>query len=79
MPAGSNLLPGTAVVVRSGTEHAQSIWQVAIPSAVTVGTGQQQWVESYTGKDPIKYTANNGVQLNGTEFSVKLGASLGSV
>ena len=79
MPAGSNLLPGTAVVVRSGNEHAQSIWQVAIPSAVTVGTGQQQWVESYTGKDPIEYTANNGVQLNGTEFSVKLGASSGLI
>lgn len=78
-PNGSSLIPGTSVAVKKGADHAQSIWQIANASSVTVGTGQQQWVESYTGKDPIEYTASNGLQLSGTSLSVKLGASSGLI
>ena len=79
MPQGSSLPPGASVVVKSGAEHAQSIWQLSNSNLVTVGTGGQQWVESYTGKDPIEYSAGNGLQLNGTTLSVRLGASSGLI
>lgn len=79
MLSGSSVLPGTSVPVRIGTEHSQSIWQLTNSSAVIVGTGAQQWTKSYTGKEPITYTAGNGLQLNGTALSVKLGASSGLI
>lgn len=79
MPQGSSLLPGTTVVVRSGAEHAQSIWQVSNTSMITVGTTGQQWLKAYRGKDPITYTAGNGLQLNDGAFSLRLGASSGLI
>lgn len=79
MPAGSTLLPGSMVVVKSGTDYAQSIWQLTTSSAVTVGSGGQNWAEGYAGKDPITYTASNGLQLSGTAFSVKLASSSGLI
>lgn len=79
MPNGSTLLPGTSVIVKSGTDYAQSIWQLATTSATVVGTGVQSWVEGYSGKDPISYSAGSGLQVSGTQFSVKLGASSGLI
>lgn len=79
LPQGSSLLPGTTVVVRSGAEHAQSIWQVSTTSLITVGSTGQQWTKTYRGKDPITYTAGNGLQLDDGAFSVRLGASSGLV
>lgn len=79
MPQGSSILPGTYVVVKSGAEHAQSIWQLTNANLITVGTGGQQWVESYSGKDPIEYSAGHGLQLNGTTLAVRLGSSSGLI
>ena len=79
MPQGSSLPPGASVVVKSGAEHAQSIWQLSSPNLVTVGTGGQQWTKGYSGKDPIEYSAGHGLQLNGTTLAVRLGASSGLI
>lgn len=79
MPNGATLVPGTSVVVKSGADHAQSIWQLSNASTTVVGSGGQSWVESYTGKDPVTYSAGNGLQLDDDTFSVKLGASSGLV
>lgn len=76
---GSTILPGTSVIVKGGTEYAQSIWQLTNSSAVTVGSGAQSWAEAYSGKDPVAYTAGNGLQLTGTAFSLRLGASSGLI
>lgn len=79
MPNGGTLIPGTIVAVRSGTENAQSLWQLSSTSAVTTGTHAQQWVKAYAGKDPVLYTAANGLQLSGSAFSIKLAASSGLI
>ena len=79
MPNGSTVIPGTAVMVRSGADHAQSIWQMTTTSPATVGTNSQQWVKAYAGKEPVTYTASNGLQLDGSVFSVRLGASSGLI
>lgn len=79
MPNGGTLIPGTFVAVRAGAENAQSLWQLTNTSPVTTATHAQQWVKAYSGKDPVLYTASNGLQLNGNAFSVKLGASSGLI
>lgn len=79
MPNGSTVIPGTAVVVQTGAEHAQSIWQMTTTSPAIVGTNSQQWSKSYAGKDPIEYAAGHGIQLNDETFSLKLGASSGLI
>lgn len=79
MPTGGSLIPGTTVAVRAGTDNAQSIWQLTNTSAIVTGTNGQQWSKAYAGKDPVNYTATNGLQLSGTSLSVKLGASSGLI
>ena len=79
MPNGGTLVPGTLVPVRAGVEHAQSLWQLTATGAVTVGTSVQQWSKAYSGKEPVLYTAGNGLQLAGTAFSIRLASSSGLI
>lgn len=78
-PNGSSLIPGTAVIIKDGAEHAQTIWQLTNSSPVIVGTGGQQWAKGYSGKEQASYTAGHGLQLEDERFSVRLGASSGLV
>lgn len=63
---GSELNPGTAVTVTEGTTNADRVFMVISDAAVTVGTTATTWAQFGGGQT---YTASNGVQLSGSNFS----------
>lgn len=75
-PVGDYLHPGTVVIVRKGTNHANSMWQTTIDSPVVIGTGTQAWIKALQAGEQIRYAAGNGMELNDTTFSVKSGEGL---
>jgi hypothetical protein len=63
---GTELNPGTAVTVTEGTVNADKIYAIISDAAVTIGTTSTTWGQLGGG---TTYTASNGVQLAGSNFS----------
>lgn len=64
--SGSEINPGTAVTVTEGTANADKVFMVISDAAVTIGTTSTTWAVFGGG---TTYTASNGVQLSGSNFS----------
>ncbi|MBA9071851.1 hypothetical protein FHR71_005644 [Methylobacterium sp. RAS18] len=64
--SGSELNPGTAVTVTEGTVNADRVFVIISDAAVTIGTTATTWGQLGGG---ASYTASNGVQLAGANFS----------
>jgi hypothetical protein len=65
---GSEVQPGLAVFVSEGSTKGNSRWNLITDGAITVGTTNLVFSEEVGGGT---YTAGNGLQLVGNEFSVK--------
>ena len=70
MPVGDFFSKGSVVVVYNGNANASSVWQLSSNSGV-VGTAANNWTKILTAGAPPVYTAVNGVQKIGNEFSGK--------
>ncbi|QAY10034.1 hypothetical protein PBI_FLABSLAB_240 [Mycobacterium phage Flabslab] len=67
MTAGSYFLKGTVVVVTSGANNANSIWQQTNNSGV-VGTNANNWSKILTAGAVPNFTASLGVSRVGNDF-----------
>ncbi|GJE27934.1 hypothetical protein [Methylobacterium organophilum] len=63
---GTELNPGTAVTVTEGSVNADKVYLVISDAAVTIGTTATTWGTLGGG---ASYTASNGVQLSGSNFT----------
>lgn len=64
--AAGELSPGTAVTVTEGTTNADSVFAIISDTAVVVGTTAMTWGAVGGGQS---FTASNGVQKSGSNFS----------
>lgn len=72
MATGNYLLKGSLVLVKSGTANANTFWQTsAATSSGIVGTVANNWTMVMQAGPPAGYTAGNGLQVSGLQFSVK--------
>lgn len=65
---------GAAVFVDEGTLNADTAWVQVTPAPITVGTSNIVWTQ-FAGAGT--YTAGNGLQLVGTQFSILLATNPG--
>lgn len=63
---GTELRPGTTVFVTEGTVNADKQYVITSDTAITIGTDDMTWTQFGGG---TTYTASNGVQLSGSNFS----------
>lgn len=70
MAATKSFVKNTGVWIAAGTNHANTFWQETANSG-TVGTNANNWTKTFSFPVP-SYTAVNGVQRNGNEFSAKV-------
>lgn len=73
---GATFIPGSLVVVKTGTVNADSLWQLTTTSSGVVGTNAQNWSKIMNGGVPKTYTAGNGVDVTGTVITAKAGAGI---
>ncbi|AON96986.1 virion structural protein [Mycobacterium phage Tonenili] len=71
MAAGSYFLRGTVVVVTSGANHGNSIWQQTNSSGI-VGTNANNWTKILTAGAVPNFTASLGVDRVGNDFRAKV-------
>ena len=58
--AGTELAPGTAVVIAEGTANADKAYMIISDGAITIGTTAQTWGQFSAG---ASYTAGNGINI----------------
>ena len=58
--SGSELAPGTAVVIAEGTVNADKAYMIISDAAITIGTTSQTWGQFSAG---AIYTAGNGINI----------------
>jgi hypothetical protein len=63
---GGELTPGTAVTVTAGAVYGDKTYMIISDTAITIGTTAMVWGQLGGG---TIYTASNGVQLTGSNFS----------
>jgi hypothetical protein len=65
----SEQIPGSFVFIQKGTTYANSGWVATVDNVTTftIGTDDIDWIQ-FSGAGT--FTAGNGLDLNGTEFSV---------
>ncbi|QZE10550.1 hypothetical protein SEA_SCOOBYDOOBYDOO_235 [Mycobacterium phage ScoobyDoobyDoo] len=78
MATGQYFLKGTQVVVTSGANHAQSIWQQSNNSGV-VGTNANNWSKILTAGTVPAFTASLGVKRQGNDFQADLATGGGII
>lgn len=75
---GSELRGGTIVYVTDGTANDEKAFAISAPNGdAVIGTDAITWTQF--GGGGTTYTASNGVQLVGVDFSVKLDTASGLV
>jgi hypothetical protein len=76
--SAGELRGGTAVTVTGGTVNGDKVFQITSPDGpVVIGTDAMTW--GPLGGGGATYTAGNGLQLVGSEFSVKTPAASGLI
>lgn len=63
---GTELAPGTSVTVTEGTVNGDKAFMIISDAAITIGTTSQTWGQLGGG---TTYTASNGVNLTGSNFT----------
>ncbi|QDH91745.1 hypothetical protein SEA_PHRAPPUCCINO_70 [Mycobacterium phage Phrappuccino] len=71
--SADTLVPNTTVYVAEGDTNADTAWTLTTDAPITVGTTNLTFAQS-GGVAP--YTAGDGLDLNGMEFSVKSGTGI---
>lgn len=65
-----------AVRIADGGDYKGSVWKLTTVGSITLGTTPLAFVEENLGGGGGTYTAGNGLQLSGTEFSVDPGTGI---
>lgn len=77
MPEGSIVPKGALVTVKSGTDNANTLWQMRNTISAKVGTDSQNWHKVLTaGGGGIDFTVGNGLQMVGDVLSAKAGDNI---
>ena len=70
MAVGSQFLQGTLVLNSGGAVHQNTFWQLTSTSGI-VGVAANNWAKVMTAGPPTVHTAGDGLELAGSQFSVK--------
>ena len=77
MPEDSIVPKGALVAVKSGTDNANTLWQMRNSVSAKVGTDSQNWHKVLTaGGGGIDFTVGNGLQMVGDVLSAKAGSNI---
>lgn len=74
--SGTNLNAGAYTYIEEGTVNQKSSWTMITTGTITLGTSNIVWTQ-FSGAG--SYTASNGVQIIGNDFSIKLDGTTLSV
>lgn len=77
MPEDSVVPKGALVAVKSGTDNANTLWQMRNSVSAKVGTDSQNWHKILTaGGGGIDFTVGNGLRLDNGTLSVRAGGNI---
>ena len=77
MSEGTIVPRGALVSVLSGSENANTLWQMRASTPPRVGTESQSWHKVLTaGGGGVSFTAGDGLNFDGTTLSVKAGDNI---